>query len=81
MSPWITTALALIGSFMGVFVLFKYVLLMEVRLDAKTFKALYEIIKGGRTVESALGRVTENAQQDELMRAYEEYHKEARQQK
>lgn len=42
------TVLALLGSFMGVFVLFKYILLMEARLDAKTFKALYEIIKGGR---------------------------------
>lgn len=43
------TILAVLGSFMGVFVLIKYVILMELRLDAKTFKALFEIIKEGKS--------------------------------
>lgn len=41
---WVTVA-TFIGSLAGIFVLFKYVLLMEVRIDARTFKSLYELLK------------------------------------
>jgi hypothetical protein len=42
------TILALLGSFMGVFVVFKYIILMQLRLDARSFKTLFSLIRQNR---------------------------------
>jgi len=40
--------LAIVGVFVGIWAIFKYVLLVELRLDANTYKTLYEVCKDQR---------------------------------
>jgi len=42
---WLSTILALGGIFFGVWAVFKYLILVEIRLDANTYKTLYEVCK------------------------------------
>src|SRR5689334_12723698 len=37
--------LAILGAFLGIWAIFKYLILVEVRVDANTFKTLYEMTK------------------------------------
>jgi hypothetical protein len=37
--------LAVAGAFVGVWAIFKYVILVEIRLDSNTYKTLYEVCK------------------------------------
>lgn len=40
--------LALVGALVGIWAVFKYVILIELRLDANTYKTLYEVCKGDK---------------------------------
>ena len=52
--------IALLASFFGAWAFFKYVVLVEMRLDANTFKTMYDLCKEGRKVMVYEELVTEN---------------------
>lgn len=52
--------IALLASFFGAWAFFKYVVLVEMRLDANTFKTMYDLCKEGRKVMVYEEFVTEN---------------------
>ena len=55
-----TTALAFIASFVGAWAFFKYVILIDMRVDSNTYKTLYELCKDDRKVMIYEEYVSEN---------------------
>lgn len=52
--------LTIVASFVGIWAIVKYVILFEMRIDANTFKTLYDINKNGRTILLSEEFMTDN---------------------
>lgn len=52
--------LTIVASFVGIWAIIKYVILFEMRIDANTFKTLYDINKNGKTILLSEEFMTDN---------------------